>query len=407
MQVAHHEIREVFMASGVVASMDAPLSLHGYGCASWVHRRCALHLFSGCKSDTIRTNLDRSACPPYGEYLRQRQVRSAMGKKRHRGPSQSNGQQKKRGKQGSVVARAKEIQAEHARRMHAKVVDERKQAMFNQRKEKYKRQIARVPYVPHLHILLVGEGNFSFARALARYFVNIHTKSVQKRRKKLIAIEEKRLAQLGTGKSVNMLATIPQDDTKPGERLIATSYDSLDELRKKYEDAQGIIKEVAAAGSTVLHSVDATNLEGCATLMAAMPEDGFDRIVFNFPHTGCGIKDTLQNNKVHQAFLQAFFRSAAKLLRTGDRETCGEIHVTLKKGEPYDSWQVPRMARVSGAELEHKNGMDFYASMYSGYEHRRTLGETEGVAEGSELANEDIRGGARTYVFRAKLRPIL
>ena len=32
-----------------------------------------------------------------------------------------------------------------------------------------------------------------------------------------------------------------------------------------------------------------------------------DKIVFNFPHTGCGIKDTERNVRHHQEFMGAFF----------------------------------------------------------------------------------------------------
>ena len=84
----------------------------------------------------------------------------------------------------------------------------------------------------------------------------------------------------------------------------------------------------------------------------------------------------------------------------------GQIHVTLKKGEPYDSWAVPRVARLSVHGLKLRTQQDFYPELYKGYEHRRTVGglvqNDEGESNNSknncsdsdgkieQLANKDI-----------------
>ena len=72
---------------------------------------------------------------------------------------------------------------------------------------------------PSDFVLLVGEGNFSFARALARRFGGL------------------------------------------GTRIVATSYDTREQVLAKYPDATEILEELNTAGVTVVHGVDATQLE--------------------------------------------------------------------------------------------------------------------------------------------------
>eukprot|EP00919_Chromeraceae_sp_WS-2016_P000626 GHVR01001582.1.p1 GENE.GHVR01001582.1~~GHVR01001582.1.p1 ORF type:complete len:157 (+),score=14.66 GHVR01001582.1:48-518(+) len=94
-------------------------------------------------------------------------------------------------------------------------------------------------------ILLVGEGNFSFAVALCRKF---------------------------------------NDD---GSGITATTNDSGSIVLQKYEDAKTHLAELGEAGAAVYYGVDATDLSG--TLMTELnrrtdTSERFDRIVFNFPH---------------------------------------------------------------------------------------------------------------------------
>ena len=87
---------------------------------------------------------------------------------------------------------------------------------------------AFVPYSPSDFVLLVGEGNFSFARALARRFGGL------------------------------------------GTRIVATSYDTREQVLAKYPDATEILEELNTAGVTVVHGVDATQLETNKDLRAAI-----------------------------------------------------------------------------------------------------------------------------------------
>ena len=94
-------------------------------------------------------------------------------------------------------------------------------------------------------VLIVGDGNLSYALALARH------------------------------------------GSVPATNIVATSFESLEELRRKYgeelidETRHGLQK----LGATVLHNVDAKNLEEPLTMEPGSPfAQGFHRVVFNVCH---------------------------------------------------------------------------------------------------------------------------
>lgn len=231
-------------------------------------------------------------------------------------------------------------------------------------------------------ILLVGEGDLSFARSLVAHHGAVD--------------------------------------------MTATTFDSADELATKYPQAAGNISAMRAEfdmtagtpvpgdgggggagggdddfpeGLSVLHGVDATRLAAHKALRTRR----FDRIVFNFPHVGGLSTDVNRQVRANQALLVGFFSSAAPLLRRptlgaeGGEEQEGEatVVVTLFEGEPYSLWNVRDLARHSGFEVV--RSLRFEASRYPGYEHRRTLGNIEG---GRGWRGEDRE--ARMFIFRLK-----
>jgi 25S rRNA (uracil2634-N3)-methyltransferase len=102
-----------------------------------------------------------------------------------------------------------------------------------------------IPFYPTDRILLIGEGNFSFARALVMH-------------------PPKRLESL------------------PPVNVTATTYDTEEECRSKYPDAQDTISSLREKGVEVLFEVDATKLEKCPSLKGRR----WNRVVWNFPHAG-------------------------------------------------------------------------------------------------------------------------
>ncbi|XP_065800313.1 ferredoxin-fold anticodon-binding domain-containing protein 1 isoform X2 [Muntiacus reevesi] len=150
-------------------------------------------------------------------------------------------------------------------------------------------------------LLLVGEGNFSFAVALSETL----------------------------DPNTSLTATCPQRPADLAQDLVA--QENLQRLRER--------------GNEVRFGVDCTHLAD-----AFEPQDReFDLIYFNFPH--CGRKAGVAKNR---ELLAKFFRSCADVLAED-----GEIHVALCRGqggtpadkpmrEWHNSWQVVAMAALGG-----------------------------------------------------------
>ena len=78
----------------------------------------------------------------------------------------------------------------------------------------------------------------------------------------------------------------------------------------------------------------------------------------------------------NQALLRGFFRSAMPMLRPG-----GEINITLKKGKPYDLWNLKGLgAKLTLGSMKYETALHFDVDAYPGYTHRRTIGFKEGVS---------------------------
>ncbi|KAJ3409162.1 hypothetical protein HDV05_004570 [Chytridiales sp. JEL 0842] len=208
-----------------------------------------------------------------------------------------------------------------------------------------KAKIPKFPFEEDDAILLVGEGNFSFARCLC--------------------------------------------DILSGTHLTATSYDSQETLHTKYPDSPSNVQGILDLDGKVLYNVDATHLSATKALKGKK----FDKVVFNFPHVGAGIKDMARNVETNQILLRGFFESAKTALTPN-----GLVYVTLKSGEPYDSWQMKLIAKKAGFSLKTK--IPFLPDMYPNYVHRRTIGYSESVSTDN---NEDIlKSKSFTHIFWRK-----
>jgi 25S rRNA (uracil2634-N3)-methyltransferase len=193
-------------------------------------------------------------------------------------------------------------------------------------------------------ILLVGEGNFTFSRALAE---KIHG----------------------------------------AFQMICTCFDSETELHEKYPDCVPVLQDIEELGGSVLFNVDATKLSGKAL------KRRFSKIVFNFPHVGRSIKDQDRNILANQQLLSAFFHASIDKLTSlarGD-EFEGQILVTLKSGDPYDKWNIKSLAAKCG--LKCIRSFEFSPDDYPGYYHCRTSGSK--IHDNSEISNKM----PRTFIF--------
>lgn len=201
-----------------------------------------------------------------------------------------------------------------------------------------------IPFDPEEHILLVGEGDFSFAKSIVEHHGCCD--------------------------------------------VTATCFDSRGELLEKYQpQAEEHTSYLENEGQTVLYKVDATKLQTNKTLAKGPP---FERIIFNFPHVGGKTKDVNRQVRFNQELLVKFFVSAKERL-----DAIGTIVVTLFEGEPYTLWNIKDLARHSGLEVV--RSFKFVSEAYSGYSHARTLGNIDG---GGGWKGEERE--ARTFVFRVK-----
>ncbi|KAL3623864.1 hypothetical protein CASFOL_032680 [Castilleja foliolosa] len=175
-------------------------------------------------------------------------------------------------------------------------------------------------------ILLVGEGDFSFALCLATAF----------------------------GDASN---------------IVATSLDSQEMLRSKYFGSAianiGILKD---KGCTVLHGVDANTMSQHPYLKHMK----FDRIVFNFPHAGFITRehDSYQIS-CHQDVVRGFMRNGFNMLTEK-----GEVHVTHKTAYPFSKWGIEGLGEESGLKLSGSVG--FCRFEYPGYVNRKGAGHLAG-----------------------------
>ncbi|KAH3684525.1 hypothetical protein WICPIJ_004496 [Wickerhamomyces pijperi] len=231
-----------------------------------------------------------------------------------------------------------------------------------------------VPFTKNDYVMLVGEGDFSFAVSLLK------------------------------------------NDYIVPERLIVTSFDhSVKELTLKYphtfEENYKILTEEYKV--PIKFKIDATNLIKTLKVNAKniTTVTGFPRvdfIMFNFPHTGRGIKDQDRNIRDHQVLVDGYFKSSVELFKlyqtssilkskTSDLNLVGstsqhdpKIILSVFEGQPYDSWNVKSLSKGHGLKVERSG--DFQWDKFEGYSHKRTNSEQNTTKVASERK-------ARMYVF--------
>lgn len=203
---------------------------------------------------------------------------------------------------------------------------------------------ATIPFAQEDRILLVGEGDFSFAKSIV--------------------------------------------ESHGCYDVTATCFDVKDELFEKYRpQAELHVQYLDDEGQSIRYGIDATKLDSNKSLKKS---GVFDRIIFNFPHVGGKSKDVNRQVRFNQELLVKFFKAAMPLLSND-----GTIIVTLFEGEPYTLWNIRDLARHSGLEVQ--RSFQFQAEAYLGYSHSRTLGNIEG---GGGWKGEDR--DSRSYVFQKK-----
>ncbi|KAK2464736.1 hypothetical protein APHAL10511_003154 [Amanita phalloides] len=216
-----------------------------------------------------------------------------------------------------------------------------------------------IPFRPIDKVLLIGEGNFSFTRALVRLYD-----------------DEAAGGSGGSSTAVFM----------PPTNITATAYDSEEDCYAKYPDAKEIVEQVTKSGVQVLFGADATKLHK----LHALKGKKWDKIIWNFPHTGeCNgfsehISYLFERRKGHYRPGQEYpvestagagifaknksiddedednddehqdqeiddetLLYSSPLFASSDsvKKTWGTVLITLRNVPPYTLWDVPRLAK--------------------------------------------------------------
>ena len=179
-------------------------------------------------------------------------------------------------------------------------------------------------YHSGMRVLLVGEGNLSFALALVTLFDG------------------------------------------DGANVLATSLDKRGVAVAAYDDFEDIVQSLEAAGAATRFGVDVEDgdaLRRVARQWWASGDDegaqyaggvgpggvfkGFDRIVWNFPGAGVGTVGWL-SVRANQDAIAAFFRASRALLAKD-----GEIHVAVPDDEARAraAWNIPGIAAREGVRV--------------------------------------------------------
>lgn len=240
-------------------------------------------------------------------------------------------------------------------------------------------------------------------------------KSVQKQNPQKKAFipfsKDETVLLVGEGDFTFALSLLTQNYVAP-ENLIATSYDSHLDLVGKYPDVQNVLDSLTELGATVVHEVDCTKLAGTLGLNKKhktalfSPARRLNYILFNFPHTGRGMKDVDRNIRDHQKLVLGYFQNCKEVFDivngnavarndSGYESLSSDVNkqriiLSLFEGEPYISWGVKALARNVGYRVERSGAMDWTA--FPGYHHKRT----NGIRDTTKPAAER---DARIYVF--------
>lgn len=290
----------------------------------------------------------------------------------------------------------------------------------------------KVLFRKHDRVLLVGEGDFSFAASLARQ--NNVAAIVASSFDDETVLEQKYPEVKATLQELQA-SSLPLRDSSTDENWTET-----DEWNGfSTDDSTDVAPETGANTpvrpiTTVLHGVDATALSKNHKKVLNQHAP-FTKIVFNFPHTGGLSTDVNRQVRANQELLVGFFSAAKPYLATqarpareiirsspeddhydsqgeekGDEEavaalSSGQILVTLFEGEPYTLWNIRDLARHCGLQVI--ESFKFPWTAYPGYRHARTIGN---ITTGKDRSDEGKRKGAwrgeereaRTYVLGLK-----
>ena len=162
---------------------------------------------------------------------------------------------------------------------------------------------------------------------------------------------------------------------------------SDDGASNRHNANAGLPTSLLRVSTSCLHGVDATDVVASLSTHATqlskdlgLPCKAFDRVIWNFPHTG------EQRVHLNRNLIRDFLEKVPGILAND-----GRVYITLNWKPPYSLWNLNAMLPK---ELQAKGYLKFSPDLWPGYGHQTTLGGSGGA----KPVEEGIDGG-RSYVF--------
>ncbi|KNC80504.1 hypothetical protein SARC_07146, partial [Sphaeroforma arctica JP610] len=235
--------------------------------------------------------------------------------------------------------------------------------------------------------LYAREGAESFLSSKAQTLVTQHKQEDIKVNKieDLILLSGAVLPEAKSALAQRACAYLRWSEVDGGIKLIASSYDSMEEVQRLYPESVPILKRLNEYSSsplcTVMHEVDALRL------CEAFPDEKFDRIIWNHPHLG------VEDFRAHQAAMAHFFDSCKACLREN-----GLVYISLVQGQ-HERWRVLDSADWNDFELVESPALR--AGEFPGYEVRRNkTGATFKATSTQRRLNQPMQ--SYTHIYRRK-----
>ncbi|KAJ9603788.1 hypothetical protein H2200_011974 [Cladophialophora chaetospira] len=231
--------------------------------------------------------------------------------------------------------------AKVTRRQHSQ--QQKAQPKKQQARQQGQQQVrVKVPFIRNDNVLLVGEGDFSFSLALKQ-----HHKVGQILATCYDSKEELKTKYPESREAVLRLARARTDDDSEDDQIEWKGFSpSPHEALVAAQDSDAERAEDPAV--TVLYEIDATKLSSVhrKALRASTP---FTKIVFNFPHVGGRSTDVNRQVRYNQELLVGFFNAAKPLLSSPSRparprnvnETSSAQEDVLEEMDQYPDHQAP------------------------------------------------------------------